>query len=381
MMRTRCVFLLMGCLMFQLATDVYSDQITMVNGDRISGEILVISDNEIRLVTEYTGEIEVDFSKVESLRTDKGGSIALKNGDIISGKIDSISEGQIIIASELFGVIEVPRSLFDSLNEPRVSEEDVAELERTREALEGAEAELVETKAELDEKEQVIEDLSSPSKLWSGSVSLGLTLERGNTDSGALRFDSRATRTAPRDELQLRLSVDYEESDGKTDTNKVFGQSKLKVFQSHRRYVFGLTDMEYDEQKNLDLRAQAFVGQGYYFVRKERMDLAGEIGGGVVGEFFDENGTSETVEGNLWLSAIWKQKVFEDSEFANVLTLFPNVSQFSEYRLRNETSLTTPMGKHWALKLSLLEEYDSDPEAEETKKNDLTFISSLQYTF
>jgi hypothetical protein len=39
------------------------------------------------------------------------------------------------------------------------------------------------------------------------------------------------------------------------------------------------------------------------------------------------------------------------------------------------------MGDGWALKLSLIDEYDSDPESEETDKNDLRFISSVVYTF
>jgi putative salt-induced outer membrane protein YdiY len=379
MKRVRLTLLILLLIIIQPTVHAQADQIILANGDQISGEILVISDNKIRLVTEYAGEIEVDFDKVESLSTDKTASIVLTNGDLINGKIDSISEGQIIITSEAIGVIEVQRSLFESLNETGPTEEDLAELEQTQETLAETEAALTRTKEDLEKKEQEIEDLSSPLNLWSGSVALGIKLERGNSNSSDFNFDLKASREAPRDKLDLRLLLDYEETDGEADTNSVFGSTKLQVFQTERRYVFGATILEYDEFEDLDLRAQIVTGPGYYFIRNEKTDLFGEIGGGIVGEFIEDE--DETLEGIGYLHIGWKQKILETAQFTQDITFLPNLSDVGEYRVRFETALTTPIRDRWALKLSILDDFDSDPESEDVSKNDLTFVTALEYTF
>jgi putative salt-induced outer membrane protein YdiY len=379
MKNIRLALLILLLIVFQPTIHARADQITLINGDQISGEILVISDNKIRLVTEYAGEIEVDFDKVESLCTDKTVSIALTNGDLINGKVDSISEDQIIIVSEAFGVIEVHRSLFESLNETGPSKEDLVELEQTQEELAETEAALTRAKEDIDKKEQEIEELSLPLNLWSGSFAFGVKLERGNSDSSDFHFEAKAAREAPRDKLEFRLLVDYEETDGKADTNNVFSSTKLKVFQSERRYFFGTTSLEYDEFEDLDLRAQAFVGPGYYFIKKKKTDLFGEIGGGIVGEFIDDE--DETVEGNAYLHIGWRQKIFENSEFIQDITLLPDLSDVGDYRVRSETTLRTPVGERWALKLTILDDYDSNPEGKDIDKNDVTFVSGLEYSF
>ncbi len=325
-------------------------------------------------MTDYAGEIRIDFARVADLRIDEPGRISLKNGDIITGRIGSISGDRIIVTSEVFGDAEVARKLFESFQSTEIAQAEHAELER-------AEAELREAQEELAQKEEELEELTSVSKLWSGSFAVGAQLERGNSDTTDVRVDAKATRKAPCEELRLRFYADYGETDGETDTNNVFGESKLKVFQTERRYLFGVTNMEYDEMENLDLRAQGFGGVGYNFIDKERTHLLGEVGAGLTGEFFDDGDDEETLEASAWLNSEWKQRLFEHTEFYQALTLYPSLGNFGDYRLRSESTVTTPLSDHWAIKLSLIDEYDSDPESEGVKKNDLRFISSMEYTF
>jgi hypothetical protein len=62
-------------------------------------------------------------------------------------------------------------------------------------------------------------------------------------------------------------------------------------------------------------------------------------------------------------------------------TLFPSLEDFGEFRVRSESILTSPLGDGWAIKLSLIDDYDSAPENNDVKKNDLCFISAVEYTF
>jgi len=375
MARCRRVFFVLVLFVFCNVTDASADQITLANGDIISGKVETVSAGSVRIVTDYAGAITVDFRQVANLEIEENGRISLQNGDVITGRIVSMSGESVAIASPVLQDLTIPRDLFKGFNVP-VEEVSASELEQTRETLKKTEEKLATAEAK-------VENLSSISKLWSGSLSLGTQLRRGNTDSSDARFDAIAIRKAPREELSLRFYSDYGETDGETDTNEIFGEVKLKVFRTDRFYLFGLTNMEYDEMENLDLRAQVFGGPGYIFIKTDKTNLLGEIGAGLTGEFFDEEegDDEENLEASLRLNAEWRQKLFDNAEFFQGLILYPSLSEFGDYRLRSESTLVTPLSEQWAIKLSLVDDYDSSPENKDTKKNDLRFVSSIQYTY
>lgn len=332
-------------LMLAVATDTFADQVTMANNDRISGQIISVSDGKIQVRTEYAGVIQVDFDKITNLRTERIASIVLVDGETITGKIDSISGKMMFIESPDLGIVEVSRDRFQAMS-----------------TVEG-------------------ESPAIP-KIWSGSLSLGAQLQEGNTDTMDLRFDAQAKRKVPFRELQLKFRADYGETEGETDTNKAFGEAKYKVFRCERFYWFGVTNMEHDEMEDLDLRAQIYAGPGYYFIKKERTTVLGEVGAGIIGEWTnDENGRDETIEPGGWINFEWKQRLWETMEFFQGLTIYPSLGDVGEYRLRSESTLKAPLGKRWALKLSAIDEYDSDPESEDADKNDLRIITSVGYEF
>lgn len=360
--------LLIAFPMFTGAASVQADQITFVNGDRISGQIIHISEGNIQIVTEYAGTVSADFGKVADLKTDNAGKISLTNGYMITGIIHSVSVDFFSVESESLGNLELPRALFREFKAKDTTEAKTPET--------GSLADGRKPAAEKAWESAVVADR------WSGSISLGLQLQRGNTDTADVHSEVKATRTAPREELHLRFYSDYGETDSETDQNKAFGQAKLKVFQTDRRYLFGTTDMEYDELENLDLRAQLFGGLGYKFMDAERSKLVGEIGAGLTGEFFDNAaGDEETLEASGFLNVEWTRHLLEKAVFSQALTFFPSLSDFGDFRARSESTITSPLGDGWAIKLSLIDDYDSDPESEGAERNDLRLISSVEYTF
>lgn len=243
--------------------------------------------------------------------------------------------------------------------------------------LEAEPKETMETAVEGDESE---EPESGPSR-WSVSVAAGAELQRGNTDTTDLHMELDATRTELPRELRLELDADYGDTEGETDTSRVFGEAKLKVFRTDRFYLFALTNMEYDEMENLDLRVQGLTGVGYEFIDNDTTQLLGEVGGGFTDERFDDNGADDTLEPTLSLTSEWKQKLFGNVEFSQQITLYPSLGDIGDFRLHSESAIKTPLGDHWAIELSLTDDYDSDPGSDDVKKNDLRVISSLEYTF
>ena len=364
------------------ATHVYADLIELDNGDRISGTIIRISGGEVVLATEYAGELRIDFTRVADITTEQAGDIALTNGNIITGRIESISEDQIVINSEVFQMLKVPRSHFKGLNEEPQPVAEPEELIETRELLEEAETSFREAQVTIEEKEKTIEELTSGSSIWEGTVSLGANIDRGNTDESDFSVDATATRKVPGEELYFKLHSDYGETDGKVDTQEVTGMAKLKVFQTDRRYLFGVLFTEYDKFKDLENRSSFYMGPGYLFIDKEHTKVLGEIGIGIVSEFTKiETGTERNIDGGLWLHSEWTQQLSEKVDLITGVTLFPTLGDSGDFRVRLEGSLRSPLRNRWFLKLSLLDEYDNEPEGKDIEKNDLTFITSVEYTF
>ena len=72
--------------------------------------------------------------------------------------------------------------------------------------------------------------------------------------------------------------------------------------------------------------------------------------------------------------------LFEDSKFAHVTFYQPAYEDISNYRITSDTSLSVPMNKTLALKVTFKDRYDNKPEAN-VEKNDISVITSLEITF
>jgi putative salt-induced outer membrane protein YdiY len=367
--KSSVLFLAALLFLFAMARNIQADEILLANGDRVSGEILYIDANEIQIETPYAGTICVLFSQVSDLSTDTLGRLLFKDGRGLEATIESLSNETIVLKSDSLGLVTVP---VDSL--ARFEGAGYYTMETSPSSASEAPV-VLQAEADIKAKEEKLP------KIWTGSFTLGTQLQQGNSDNLDVHFEAAAVRKAARTELGLKLYANYGETEGETDENSVFGEAKLKYFPNTRWYLFALTTMEYDQLEDLDLRAQVFGGPGYYFIDKENVSLLGEIGLGLTAEFYDVDGQENTLEPSLRLNAEWKQKLAERIEFSQCVSLYPSLSNFGDYLMRSTTSLSTSMANHWWIKLSAIDEYDSDPEAEDVERNDLRIFSSIEYKF
>jgi putative salt-induced outer membrane protein YdiY len=219
--------------------------------------------------------------------------------------------------------------------------------------------------------------------VWEGSVEAGLQIREGNTESTDMYGRVKALRTSGKHELTLSASYDYAELESETNTNRAFGQCGYRLHQWERAYLFAVLNAEHDEIEDLKLRLNASAGPGYRFIDTEKTKLLGEFGVGATAEWYDsrETGSEQTTEGILWLHGEWTTKVFDRSTFSQVLTVFPSVTDIGSVRVVSDTSLTTPLSQKLDLRISVHDEYDNDPEVSGVEKNDLTFRTTVVYTF
>jgi putative salt-induced outer membrane protein YdiY len=76
---------------------------------------------------------------------------------------------------------------------------------------------------------------------------------------------------------------------------------------------------------------------------------------------------------------IWK--ISSGAEFTQLSSLNLDLSDTSHIIGRFELNLAAAIASGWALKISLIKKYDSAPETEGVKKNDLTFLTNISWKF
>jgi putative salt-induced outer membrane protein YdiY len=222
-----------------------------------------------------------------------------------------------------------------------------------------------------------------PPVSWSGTVEAGLQIREGNTDTVDLFGKVKALRKSKRQERTALGSFDYAESEGRTTRIRVFAEGTYRSYGPARSYFFAVINGEYDEIEDLILRVNAAAGPGRKFIDTENTTLLGEVGAGATVEFYRSRpGTDdEKIEAVLRFHGEWITKVFDRSEFAQVLTIYPSMTDLGAFKIVSDTSLTTPLSERLDLRLSIHDEYDNDPEVAGVKKNDLTVRATFIYRF
>jgi putative salt-induced outer membrane protein YdiY len=218
---------------------------------------------------------------------------------------------------------------------------------------------------------------------WSGTIEAGLQVREGNTDTVDLFGKVKALRKSERQERTALASFDYAESSGKTTRSRVFAEGTYRSYGPARSYFFAVINGEYDEIEDLILRVNAAAGPGRKFIDSENTTLLGEVGAGATVEFYQSRpGTDdEKIEAVLRFHGELVTKVFDRSEFAQALTIYPSMTDFGAFKLVSDTSLTTPLSERLDLRISIHDEYDSDPEVAGVKRNDLTVRATFIYRF
>ena len=66
-----------------------ADQITLKNGDRLTGTIEKSDGKQLVIKTEFAGEVTVQWSAVQDIKSDQQLHVGLKNGQTVVGPVNT----------------------------------------------------------------------------------------------------------------------------------------------------------------------------------------------------------------------------------------------------------------------------------------------------
>ncbi len=342
-------------LLLVLVSVASADQITMKNGDRISGSVIKTDGKNLMFKSEYAGPIALPWEAIVSVTSSEPVYLGLKNGQVVNG-ILALSADKAEVETKEAGKLSINR----------------------------ADVEFLRSKAEQTAFETQIERYRHPRlvDLWAGFVDLGVSQARGNSSTSSITTTANATRVTPRDTIGVNFTSIYA-SNKTTGTslvtaNAIRGGVKYELNITPTVFAFASTDLEYDEFQGLDLRFAPAGGGGAHLWKtpKRSFDVMGGIS--LNREFFATGLKRTSTEALLGQEFIYK--FTERTSFREKLVFFPNMSNTGNYRLNFDTSLVTAIRRWLGFQVTVSDRYLSNPILGR-KKNDTLFTTGFRLTF
>ncbi len=212
---------------------------------------------------------------------------------------------------------------------------------------------------------------------WESSVSFGLTLTKGNSDTLLANGALNMHRNNPTNEWTFEADATYGENNSLENNETLHGFGQYNHLFSERWYGYLRVDALHDGIADVKYRITLSPGAGYYFIRTKATLLAGESGPGVVYERLDgENHLYMTPR----LAERFEQKFDNHARIWQKAEFLPQVDRWGNFLAYAELGAEAMLTKQLNLRTVVQDSYANEP-APVRKDNDLKLISGLVYRF
>ena len=325
-----------------------ADQITLKNGDRVTGTIVKSDGKTLVFNGALVGELTIPLENIAEVVSDKPLYVGLSDGRTIEGVLKVNGEQSEIRASNQ--AVTFSRGAIQFLRS--------------------------------ETEQRLYESALNPGWLeqWTGGADLGLALTKGNSDTTNIALGLAIARETRRDKTSLYAAAIYNRDgtsgESRTVANTIRVGGRYDRDFNQRWFGYGFSDLERNGLQQLNLRWVLGGGAGYHAIRSERtkLDLLGGLA--MNREYFkglDNDRTSAEAQLGQTLSHQFNSRM----SLKEQLFFFPNLSRGGEYRINFDTSLVTDITRRIGWQLTLSDRYLSDPPGG-FKQNDLILTTGVR---
>lgn len=344
----------------------FADQITLKNGDRLTGTVVKGDGKSIVLHTDAVGDVTVQLSAIQDIKTDKDLHIGLKGGKMVVGPVTG-NETKLEVATKNAGTVEAP----------------VADI----------------TVIRNDAEETAWEKLQHPGLLhgWTGGANVGFSVARGNSETENLALAFNAVHTSANDKWTLyatSINTTNNLATPSTVANLETGGLRYEHNVNPRAFVFGSADFMANALQFLDLRSIYAGGFGAHLIKnaKTTLDVFGGVnythqtysnGTPVVPPTIPPAYTSYGMTNRFVAMTIGNQltqKLGKSTVLNETASFFPDLQQTGQYQATVIIGTVTKLSKWLGWQNSFNDIYVSNPPTG-TKTNDVVFTTGLNVAF
>jgi putative salt-induced outer membrane protein YdiY len=343
------------------ASALSADQITMKNGDRITGAIVKKDGNNLTVKSDLMGVVTIPWDKVADIKSNEPLNVILAGQadpepPVIKATIAS-TNGRITLS----GAQGAPQTV------------DPAGIAAIRDNAE----------------EATYERLLHPAllELWTGTATVGLAGTAGNAVTSTFTTGVTASRTTNHDVISIYFNAVKSSAtvnSVSSDTAQaVRGGWKYDRKAGSRLEINTFNDYEYDRFQGLDLRFVVGGGLGYRVWKGKSGAFTLQAGVDYDHDKFSPAAPAvafsrSSAEG-YW-GDDFSYKVNGSTTIVQAFRMFDNLSDMGAYRANFDLSSNTKLKKWLVWNLSFSDRYLSDPVAGR-KANDLLYTTGVGVTF
>jgi len=336
---------------FIVIVSAAADQVSLKNGDRLSGTIVKSDGKTLVLHTDYAGDVNLKWDAVQGIQASEPLHVELQDGRKAVGAVSS-SDDKIEIATPGAGPLEAPVSSVKMLRN--------------------------------DAEDKAHEKSLHPGLLegWKAGLNTGFALTRGNSETKNLSVGFLAARQTLHDKLGLYANSVYATNDAagatpSTTANTAGGGLRYDHDLRPRIFAFGAADFFSDGLQSLNLRSVIGGGAGYHAIKSDNTTL--DLLAGL-------NYTHESYTGltrnfaALTLGEELMHKLGKSTVLSEGLAFFPDLNDPGEYRGTFAFGTVTKMNKWLGWQNAFSDIYVTNPPVGK-KQNDIILTTGLNVTF
>jgi hypothetical protein len=338
-----------------LASAASADQISMKDGDRITGDIVKKDGDTVTVKSKNFGTVTLKWTDVATVKSDQPINVSLSDGKTVKANIET-RDGRIQVAAP-----GAPQT---------VDPKDVVTLRN-------------------DAEQKIYERFLHPGllDLWTITGGLNLAGAKGNAQTFTLTTPinfvraSNTTRTTAYFN-SIRSSATVNGVDSQT-AEAVRGGWAYNRDLTKKIFANLFNDYEYDKFQALDLRVVIGGGAGYNLWSRETSRLS--VVGGIDWnrEAFGASGSSAAFTRNsaeFYWGNDFNYKLNSRTSLVQGFRMFDNLSNSGEYRINADLGATTQLTKWLNWNIALSERYLSDP-VPGRKKSDFLYSTGVGFSW
>lgn len=321
-----------------------ADQVDLVDGSIVKGQVLSVEAGSVRIKTAFAGSLTIPLDQVKSLSTDEAVNVSVTGQPVRLGRIGS---GQTRVEED--GVERIAT----------VPAEVVA---LWRQGAESPGEKIAREQAELAKRK------------WSYEATMAVTGRTGTTERLNAAFGGKATLASDRDRLVFAVIAERAEDQGTQTANREFAGVDYSHFYLADRGWYARTSFEYDKIKSLDVRSASAAGISRKVIRNPIDELELRFGASYTYEEYADN--TEFESPGLDFTAI-NTFTYHSSKLNTILAYIPTFRDSTVFRVRHESNFEIPItAALWKLKIGMTNEYQNAPPAG-VSRFDTTYFTSL----
>jgi putative salt-induced outer membrane protein len=334
--------------MFTLGkTAAWADQITLKNGDRVTGVIVKKDGGTLTIKSALMGQLTVAWDQVTEIKSDSALNVVLASGTVQA--IVTTSDGRLQLQGQQQTV-------------------PLGEVVALRDA----------------DEQKAYERLLHPGlgQLWAGTASVGFAGTSGNAHTLTFTTGVNAARLTKTDKTSIYFSAIKASAfvSGKnSDTAQaVRGGLGYDHNVKPRLFVNVFNDYEYDRFQNLDLRFVLGGGLGFHAVKTEKSKMDVLAGIDYNRSKFNTPLTQNSAE--FFWGDEYSLKLTGATSMVQSFRMFDNLTDTGTYRVNFDVGASTKISKWLNWNLSLSDRYLNHPAAGR-KTNDFLYTTGIGITF